>query len=43
MRVLISDDDNLLYLYHKYYYEMSDEEAIEVGEEEKANAIRTPL
>lgn len=41
--VLISDDDNLLYLYHKYYYEMSDEEAIEVGEEEKANAIRTPL
>lgn len=40
--VLLSDDDNLLYLYHKYYYEMSDEEAIEVGEEEKASVIRTP-
>ena len=40
--VLISDDENLLYLYRKYYYELTDEEAMEVGEEEKVCIERSP-
>lgn len=37
--VLLSDDGNLLYLYHKFYYELSDEGAIEMNEEEKEIAM----
>ncbi|HRV73276.1 MAG TPA: AAA family ATPase [Eubacteriales bacterium] len=40
--VLLADDDNLLYLYHKYYYELSDEEAMEVGKEEQVRVARSP-
>lgn len=40
--VPISDDENLLYLYHKYYYELSDEEAMEVGKEEQVRVARSP-
>lgn len=40
--VPLSDDANLLYLYHKYYYELSDEGAIEMGKDEKISVIRNP-
>ena len=40
--IILSDDDNLIYLYHKYYTEISFEEVIEVGEEEKSCVVKTP-
>lgn len=35
----LSAEENLLFLYHKYYYEISDEGAIEMNEEEKEIAM----
>lgn len=40
--VLISDDENLLYLYRKYYYELTDEEAMDVGDVETVCIERSP-
>lgn len=40
--MLMSNDENLLYLYRKYYYELTDEGAIEVGKEEKVCIERSP-
>ena len=38
----LSDDDNLIYLYKKYYYELLNEEAVELEDEEKESVVRTP-